>query len=350
MAKVRRTEDFRDGHQDGLEPLSPIDLNACESVSELLVGMSGCSFGARRLGEAADVLEAMIRDEDCYKVLTISGALTVAKMQLVFIELIERGWVDAVVATGALVAHGFIEGTGMTHFKDDGTRTDEELFELGYDRVYDTLELEKNFHFAALMVRDIFAKPEYDGASLKSPEICRIIGRHLVENDIGEGSILKSAYRKDVPIYIPALNDSELGLDLISLRYAPPDGSAPATTIEHAALEDVIDFADRVQDRKTLGIFTLGGGVPRNWAQQIGPFIELKRDRQQRVGDPFPAYFYGVRICPDPVHLGGLSGCTYSEGMSWGKFDPEGRFAEVFTDATMALPILVRALIERLGG
>jgi deoxyhypusine synthase len=348
MAKVRNSDEFRDGFEDGLEPLRPIDLRECKGFDDVLRAMAGCSFGARNLGEAADVLEAMIRDTSCFRVLTLSGALTVAKMQLVLDEMLDRGWFQAVVSTGALVCHGFVEGAGMAHFKYRQHMSDTKLYELGYDRVYDTLELEKNLNDASLLVEEIFGQPEYDGRALTSPEICAALGKHLVDHDIGGRSILKTAYRRGVPIYIPALSDSELGLDLISLRYRRQGGAAPVH-IEHAAFGDVVHFAQTVQDKQRMGVFTLGGGVPRNWAQQLAPFLELKYDTMKAHTAAVLRYHYAVRVCPEPVHWGGLSGCTYSEGVSWGKFVPEGRFSEVYCDATIALPILVKTLMERLG-
>ena len=99
---------------------------------------------------------------------------------------------------------------------------------------------------------------------------------------------------------------------------------------------------------RSLGIFTIGGGVPRNWAQQVGPFFDIANGRlgtAMRV----PRFQYGIRICPEPVHWGGLSGCTYSEGVSWGKFVPPsegGRYAEIYADATMVWPLLLKAVCE----
>ena len=92
--------------------------------------------------------------------------------------------------------------------------------------------------------------------------------------------------------------------------------------------------------------------MPRNWAQQVGPYLEILRVRLGE-DEPVRRFKYAVRICPEPEHWGGLSGCTYSEGISWGKFVPEaegGRFAEIFSDATIALPLLVGAVMERLSG
>ncbi len=346
MTDVRKKDEFHDGHEDGFEPVEAVDLSKCQSVDDVLEAMSKSSFGGRNIGEAVDVLEEMVNDKKCFKVLTISGAMTVAKMQLIFTEMIDRGWVDAVVATGALIAHGFIEGTGMTHFKYRGGMDDKKLYELGYDRVYDTLELEKNFSDAAALVDEIFGRGEHDGKSYTSPEICEIIGKHLVENNIGGRSILKSAYEKKIPVYIPALSDSELGMDIIALRYSDRREDRVPVKITHDAFEDVIHFAKISDKQERMGIFTIGGGVPRNWAQQIGPFLRLKYPSERRNAEIAP-YYYGVRICPEPVHWGGLSGCTYSEGMSWGKFVPDGKYSEVYADATIALPFVVKGLMER---
>jgi len=114
--------------------------------------------------------------------------------------------------------------------------------------------------------------------------------------------------------------------------------------------EDLEHFAATLLSQKRLGIFTIGGGVPRNWSQQFGPFIEL---RHRRGGEDLPLkrYHYGLRICPEPVYWGGLSGSPYSEAVSWGKFVPPaegGKFGEVFVDATVGLPLIVAAVLERL--
>ena len=152
---------------------------------------------------------------------------------------------------------------------------------------------------------------------------------------------------RDVPIYIPAFTDSELGLDLAIYQHTL--ARRRGTTVRFDPFLDLDDFADRIRQHERLGIFTIGGGVPRNWAQQVGPYLEILR---KRLGsdDPIRRYRYAVRICPEPEHWGGLSGCSYSEGVSWGKFVPPaegGRFAEVFADATIAWPLVVRAVMER---
>ncbi len=113
---------------------------------------------------------------------------------------------------------------------------------------------------------------------------------------------------------------------------------------------DLRQYASMVGQAACLGIFTVGGGVPRNWAQQVGPFYDVIAYRLG-IQLPAPRFQYGIRICPEPVHWGGLSGCTYAEGVSWGKFVPPaegGRFAEVYADATLVWPLLVKGLLETL--
>jgi len=345
--KIRDDRRYGTGHDDGLEPLVPLDLAAVDSVDGLVRAMAGTAFGGRRLGEAADVLEAMVRDEACFKVLTISGAMTIAKQGLVLAEMVDRGWVDAIVTTGALMTHGFVESAGLVHFKHRPGMKDEELYARGYNRVYDTIELEQNLDDTERIVKQ--ALDEFpDGTRLSSSIITRQLGQWLAKHAEGR-AILKSTFERNVPVYVPAFTDSELGLDVaIYNRDRTARGLDP---LPFDPFLDLEAYADQVRAHERLGIFTIGGGVPRNWAQQVGPYLEISRLRLQRE-EPYRRFRYAVRICPEPEHWGGLSGCSYSEGVSWGKFVPPtegGRFAEVFADATLAWPLVVRAVMERLG-
>jgi deoxyhypusine synthase len=345
--KQRDASQYGKGHDDGLEPLVPLDVARLDSIDALLAAMADTAFGGRRLGEAADALEAMVRDKDCFRVITISGAMTIAKQGLVLCEMIERGWVQAIVATGALMTHGFVEGAGMLHFKHRPSMRDEELFTKGYNRVYDTIELEQNLDDAQAML-DLVLMGIEPGSVVSSHSLLAAMGSLLDRNDMGR-AILRSAVKKEVPIYVPAFTDSELGLDFaIYNRRLQAQGMEP---FRFDPFLDLEDFADRVRQAETLGILTIGGGVPRNWAQQIAPYLEISADRLG-LEEPIRRYRYAVRVCPEPEHWGGLSGCSYTEGVSWGKFVPEsegGRHVEVHADATIAWPILVRAVLERLA-
>jgi deoxyhypusine synthase len=353
MSKGR---EFHDGRKDGLIALESLDLDKVTSFAGLLRAMSKTAFSGRSLGEALDVTLAMVKDPDCKVVLTLSGAMTIAKMGKVISKMIDTGMVQAVVSTGALMAHGLSEAVGLTHYRHDPRMSDEELFDKGYNRVYDTLEMEENLNY----VEEFSAKamnelgPEQE---LSSELISRALGKVLAEDAQGHG-VLRSAYLKKVPVYVPAFTDSELGLDLSTwaMKRAQAKGEKDPLKLFDAVPRynpflDLSSFARFALGAKRLGIFTVGGGVPRNWAQEVGPYIDITN---HRLGVEFtpPRYNYAVRLCPEPTHWGGLSGCTYSEGVSWGKFVPEaegGRFAEVFADATTVWPLLIKGVLEELG-
>ena len=353
MSKAR---EFHDGRKDGLIALESLDLDKVTSFSSLLRAMSKTAFSGRSLGEAFEITLAMVKDPDCKVVLTLSGAMTIAKMGRVISKMIDTGMVQAVVSTGALMAHGLSEAVGLTHYRHDPRMSDEELFDKGYNRVYDTLEMEENLNY----VEEFSAKamdelgPEKE---LSSELISRALGKVLAEDPHGH-AVLRSAYLKKVPVYVPAFTDSELGLDLSTwaMKRAQATGEKDPVKLFDAVPRynpflDLSSFARFALSAKRLGIFTIGGGVPRNWAQEIGPYIDITN---HRLGIEFtpPRYNYAVRLCPEPTHWGGLSGCTYSEGVSWGKFVPEaegGRFAEVYADATTVWPLLIKGVLEELG-
>ncbi len=331
---------------DRLIPLEPLDLGKISSIDDLVRAMSHTAFTGRQLGEAADVLEAMARDKECFVVMTLAGAMTVAKQGLVIAELIDRGIVNAVVSTGALMAHGLVEATGRAHFRHNPELSDEELYEAGYNRVYDTLEPEQNLDDVERVMAAVFGGWD-SGEIMCSYKLNRAIGAHLAKNKKERG-ILKSAYEKNVPVFVPAFSDSELGLDYALTNRERDKQGKPRFRFD--PFVDLEHFAATLLAQKRLGIFTIGGGVPRNWSQQFGPFIEL---RHRRGGEDLPLkrYHYGLRICPEPVYWGGLSGSPYSEAVSWGKFVPPaegGKFGEVFVDATVGLPLIVAAVLERL--
>jgi deoxyhypusine synthase len=272
----RDEEALHDGFQDGLAPLQALDLSACGSVDALVRAMSRTAFGGRKTGEAADALERMIRDPECGVVMTLSGAMTIAKMGLVITEMIDRGMVQAIVSTGALIAHGFVEGVGGTHFKADPRRSDEQNYREGYNRVYDTLELERNLDDVFGILGEVMDE-QPDDAVLSSSELHRLLGQYLVERRSGRG-ILQSAYQKGVPIFVPAFTDSELGIDFSVHNIVRANAGQPKLRFD--PFEDLERFVGWAGQQQALGIFTIGGGVPRNWAQEIGPYVELLAGRQ----------------------------------------------------------------------
>ena len=351
MAKQKKTVTGRVLHdpvKDKLRPIFPLDLSKCRTIDELVRAMGDTAYTGRQIGDAADVLEAMARDKQCFVVMTLSGALTVGKMGLVFCDLIESGIVNAIVSTGALMAHGLVEATGLSHFRYDPSKMDDrELFAAGYNRVYDSLEPETNLDHVEEVVDGILEEWNADEV-VCSWKLHRKIGEYLTKQGGGRG-ILKSAYEHDVPVFVPAFSDSELGIDFALHKMTRVKQKRPLLRFD--PFEDFEKFADTMMAAKRMGIFTVGGGVPRNWSQQFGVYAELLARRGYK-NVPLKRYNYGLRICPEPVHWGGLSGSTYTEAVSWGKFLPPeegGKLAEVFDDATVALPLVVGAVLQRIG-
>jgi len=334
--------------KDKLRPIFPLDLSKTRTIDQLVRAMGDTAYTARQIGDGADVLEIMARDKDCFVVMTLAGALTVGKMGLVFCDLIESGIVKAIVSTGALMAHGLVEATGRSHFRYDPSKMDDrELFEAGYNRVYDSLEPETNLDHVEEVVDHIL--DQWDPNDIVcSYKLHRKIGEYLHSQGGGRG-ILKSAYEHNVPVFVPAFSDSELGIDFALNKIARQRDKRPLLRFD--PFEDFETFADTMLATKRMGIFTVGGGVPRNWSQQFGVYAELLARRGLKKL-PLKRYNYGLRICPEPVNWGGLSGSTYTEAVSWGKFVPPeegGKFAEVLEDATVALPLIVGAVLERIG-
>lgn len=338
---------LHDPVEDRLTPIYPIDLSRVQTIDELVRAMGRTAFTGRQIGDGADVLEAMARDKDCFVVMTLSGALTVGKMGLVFCDLVESGVVKAIVSTGALMAHGLVEATGRSHFRYDPKMDDRELFVAGYNRVYDSLEPEVNLDHVEEVVEHILE--QWDASEIVcSWKLNRRIGEYLQKHSKGRG-ILKTCAEKNVPVFVPAFTDSELGIDFALHQRVRKRQGKPALRFD--PFEDFEKYASTMLATKRMGIFTLGGGVPRNWAQQFGVYAELLA-RRGHEKLPLKRYNYGLRICPEPVNWGGLSGSTYTEAVSWGKFVPleeGGRFAEVLDDATVALPLIVAAVLQRIG-
>jgi len=332
--------------EDRLTPIFPLDLSRVHTIDDLVRAMGQTAFTGRQIGDAADILETMARDQDCFVVMTLSGAMTVAKMGLIFCDLVESGIVNAIVSTGALMAHGLVEATGRSHFRYNPEMDDSELFAAGYNRVYDSLEPEVNLDAVEEVMQHILRNWDAN-ETLCSWKLNRRIGEHLSQRGKDRG-ILKSCFEHDVPVFVPAFTDSELGIDVALHQRLRKRNGRPLLRFD--PYEDFEHYAQTMLATKRMGLFTIGGGVPRNWAQQFGVYAELLARRGYEKL-PLKRYNYGVRICPEPVHWGGLSGSTYTEAVSWGKFVPPeegGRFAEVLDDATVALPLVAGAVLQRL--
>ena len=346
--------ELHDGRQDGLVPLTSLDVRAATDVADLLRRMGHTSFGGRELGQAFEVLSAMADDPDCTIVVTVSGAMTVAKMGRVLCEMIELGLAHLVISTGAIMAHGLSEAVGGVHYKHDPAIPDRQLYDWGYNRVYDTVEMEANLHRGQDMITEVIH--QWDASKpMCSSALNREIGKRLFEQ--GQmPSVLGCAYRREVPVYVPAFTDSDLGLsvskEILARGYTPGSGldldAFFSAVPSYNPFLDLHDYTRRVLKAKRLGIFTIGGGVPRNWRSRSARssiFSTCERARPYPpCGSNTPSGFAPSRstgaasaAAPTPRASPGVSSSPADEG---------GRFAEVHCDATIAWPLLVRAMIE----
>lgn len=314
--------------------------NEPEPVSQIMKDWMVCGGVGHQAAHGFETFKQMIEDPDCTVIGTFSGILTMAKLGGLLSKMIDYDWLQAVVATGALVGHGFVEGAGLKHFKYNSAFNDELMAEQELNRITDTIEPEENLDHVEAILDQVLRKDKPFCPS----QINNSIGYYLWENNPNEPSILRSALEKNIPIFIPAFYDSELGNDLMIHNYRRRKEGMPEIVISQEM--DNYKLVEIVTNAKKLGIFSLGGGVPRNWAQNAAPLVEIMNTRLN-LGYPENKYFYGCRICPDLPYLGHLSGCTYSENASWRKTDiVNGRFSEVLADYSMVFPFYMAAMKE----
>ncbi|MFX0025947.1 MAG: deoxyhypusine synthase family protein [Candidatus Hermodarchaeota archaeon] len=320
-----------------IRKISPFDINSIKKIDDVLKSLKLCGFQGRNLGIAADILYEMFNDESCLTILTLSGAMVPAGMGYLICELIENNLIDVIISTGANITHDFIDSIlNGGHYQGIDDLDDEDLFKHRINRIYDVFLPEDNYDIAEKellkILLNLFPNKKFE---ITPSEFFKIIGK-----EIKTRSILSSAANYDVPIFVPAISDSEFALDLV--KFTDTEGFA----IDFRVLKDVKNFAEIIKKADSCGTFIIGGGVPRNWAQQIYPYIE-NIERLTRMNYEF-GYKYAVRIHTAIEKDGGLSGCTLSESKSWGKYAIDARCISVWCDATIALPILITGVLQRL--
>lgn len=333
------------GHGFTSRPVVPIDPKSVRSADEILVALGRCSFQGRSLSIALDVIETMARDEGCGVVLTFAGAMIPAGMGEIVCTLMEKGVIDAIVSTGANVSHDLVNAAkgGFGHYLGDPAADDAELYRHRINRIYDTNLPEENYGAGERLLDEIWrpVQAAWDaehGAEapmvLAPSEVFRITGEGLSQRRLR--SMLSVAAETGTPVFCGATSDSEFCLNLAKFRHR---GWMRLLIDEQ---KDLFEMGKWIKSNPRRGTLVIGGGVPRNWAQQVFPLLDMIEE------EDFHGYDFGVRICTDNVVYGGMSGCTISESKSWGKYGEHARFAEVHCDATIALPLLAVALLERL--
>lgn len=316
-------------------PIQHIDIKQ-HNVVALVDAMEHMAFSSRDLNRAASIYERMLRDQDCGVILCLAGSLISAGLKQIFIDLIRNNMVDAVVSTGAnIVDQDFFEGLGFKHWiagdiLKQGTE-DAMLRDLMIDRIYDTLIDEEELRVCDATTEKI--ADSLDPRPHSSREFIRAMGAYLEANSKtpekgGVDTIVYAAYQKDVPIFCPAFSDCSAGFGLVAHQHARQD--TPKVSLDSA--KDFYELTQLKIANPTTGLLMIGGGVPKNFAQDIVVAADI-------LGVEAPMHKYAIQVTVADVRDGALSSSTLKEASSWGKVDTT--FEQmVYSEATLALPLI----------
>jgi deoxyhypusine synthase len=312
------------------QTIEHIDITRHNVVS-LIDAMKHMAYSARDLARAAEIYDRMLRDKECGIILCLAGSLVSAGLKGVFVEMIKSRMIDCVVSTGAnIVDQDFFEGLGYRHYIADerlkAGLDDDKLREAHIDRIYDTLIDEDELRVCDDTSRII--ADELPPRPYSSREFIAAMGAWLVEQGKGEGSMVRTAYEHEVPIFCPAFSDCSAGFGLVAHQHAR--GDQPKVSID--SVKDFYELTQLKIKNPTTGIFMLGGGVPKNFTQDIVVAADI-------LGEEPPMHKYAVQITVADVRDGALSSSTLKEASSWGKVDT-AQEQMVYSEATLALPLV----------
>jgi deoxyhypusine synthase len=326
------------------QAIDPRSIDGSESVADLIDG-TFLAYNAARLREAAQLFAGKMLEPDVTVGLTLTGALTPAGLGMAaLIPLIEAGFVDWIISTGANLYHDTHFGLGLAMHRGNAAESDIVLREEGVVRIYDIF-----FDYDVLLSTDAFFRqimraPEFQRA-MSSAEFHALCGKYVRERERALGleqrSLLSAAYTAGVPIYTSSPGDSSIGMNIAALAL---EGNRllldPNQDVNETA--SIVLAAKRANGKSAVMI--LGGGSPKNFMLQTEPQIQEVLGIDERGHDFF------LQITDARPDTGGLSGATPAEAVSWGKIDPDKLPDAVvcYVDSTIALPLLTSyALAKR---
>jgi deoxyhypusine synthase len=308
------------------ETVEHIDIKSFDATL-IINSMRNMSFTSRDTASAADILQRMITDKECSVWLTLAGSTSAGGCMQVYVDMIKNNMVDAVVATGAsIVDMDFFEALGFKHYKGSPWVDDKQLRSLYIDRIYDTFIDEEELQACDNTVLKIAGNLEPRPYS--SREFIREMGRYLTKHSVKKDSLVQAAFEHDVPVFCPAFSDSSAGFGLVKHQWENPD--------KHVSIDSVKDFLELTKikiEAGTTGLFMIGGGVPKNFAQDTVVCAEI-------LGKEVPLHKYAVQITVADVRDGACSSSTLREAASWGKVDTVYE-QMVYAEATSVLPLIV---------
>jgi deoxyhypusine synthase len=322
--------------------IEPQRITGGMTVTQLVDGTFQ-AYNAARLREGCHLLTKKMLEENVTVGLTMTGALTPAGLGMsALIPLIEAGFVDWIISTGANLYHDAHFGLGLEMRQGNPHTSDIVLRDEEVVRIYDIF-----FDYSVLLDTDAFfrqviASPEFQ-RTMSTAEFHYLCGKYVAarEDELGQGrkSLLSVAYENAVPIYTSSPGDSSIGMNVAAKAL---QGSKLMFDVN----ADVNETAAIVLDAKRGGgrsaVWILGGGSPKNFALQTEPQIQEVMGIDERGHD------YFLQITDARPDTGGLSGATPAEAVSWGKIDPDQLPDAVvcYMDTTVALPILAAYALE----
>lgn len=298
------------------------------NVIKLVDSMEKMAFTARDLNRAANIYDRMLMDKECAVILTLAGSIFSAGLKRVVYDLVSNNMVDAIVSTGALmVDQDFFEALGFKHYIGTPFVDDNVMRDLHIDRIYDTFIDEDELRVCDETTEKIF--DSLDPKPYSSRELLWHFGKYLDENGGPkvEDSVIYAAYKNNVPIFVPAFSDCSAGFGIIMHQHNHPD--------KHVSIDSGKDFYELTQiklNNKETGIFMIGGGVPKNFTQDIVVAADI-------LQEDVSMHKYAIQITVADVRDGALSSSTLKEASSWGKV--ETTFEQmVYSEATVAMPLI----------
>ncbi len=309
------------------EVIQHIDIKK-HNVIHLVDAFEHMAFSSRDLNRAAKIFDTMLKDKDCTVILTLAGSIFSAGLKKVVYDLVMNNMVDAIVSTGAImVDQDFFEALGFKHYIGTPFSDDNLLRDLHIDRIYDTYIDEDELRICDETCAKIFNSLEPKPYS--SRELLFEFGKYL-ENSGGpkvDDSVIWACYQKKVPIFVPAFSDCSAGFGFIIHQTENPD--------KHASIDSAKDFLDLTKIKlasKETGIFMVGGGVPKNFTQDIVVAADILKEDA-------PMHKYAIQITVADVRDGALSSSTLKEASSWGKVSTSSE-QMVYSEATIAMPLI----------
>ena len=307
------------------KPVEHIDITSFDA-RKIISSMKKMSFTSRETANAANIFNEMIKDEDCTIFLTLAGSTSAAGCMHIYRDMVKYNMVDAIVATGAsIIDMDFFEALGFKHYQGSQFEDDSKLRKNYIDRIYDTYIDEDELQICDKTICQI--ADSLEPRSYTSREFIKEIGKYLKKNSIKKNSLIETAYNNQVPIFCPAFTDSSAGFGLVMHQ--------EKNSTKHITIDSIREFRELTEIKiksKGSGLFMIGGGVPKNFAQDTVICAEL-------LGKKVNMHKYAVQITVADSRDGACSSSTLKEASSWGKVDTT-KEQMVFAEATSVLPLI----------